>query len=105
LSKPPRVAELQGRDPPETTFEDSDRSLSPDPAPHAMQSNSKPEHACPRCYQELRVVEASDDTARAVLLACPEAYCDYVLVLTERESFSARKWSWPDLFRFTRAAG
>ncbi|MCY3000757.1 MAG: hypothetical protein NTV21_02970 [Planctomycetota bacterium] len=42
---------------------------------------------------------------RAALLACPEPYCDYVLVLTEREAFSARKWSWPDLFRFTRAAG
>ncbi len=65
---------------------------------------SDPAHACPRCYQGLRVANVGDDAPRAVLLACPEAYCDYVLVLTEREAFSARKWSWPDLFRFTRAA-
>lgn len=63
------------------------------------------EHACPRCYETLRVAQAGEDPHRAMLLACPEAYCDYVLVLTESESFSARKWSWPDMLRFTRAAG
>lgn len=69
-----------------------------------MKPDQQTEHACPRCYQELRVAEVSEDPGRALLLACPEPYCDYVLVLTERETFSARKWSWPDLFRFTRAA-
>ena len=70
-----------------------------------MQPDPKPDHACPRCYQELRVAEVSDHPSRSLLLACPEPYCDYVLVLTETEAFTARKWSWPDLFRFTRAAG
>jgi hypothetical protein len=70
-----------------------------------MQAQARIEHACPRCYQTLRVAEVGDHPARALLLACPEAYCDYVLVLTEHETFSARKWSWPDLFRFPRAAG
>lgn len=75
-------------------------------SPTAMQANTSlnVEHACPRCYETLRVAQASDDCSRAVLLACPEPYCDYVLVLTESEAFSARKWSWPDMFRFTRAA-
>jgi hypothetical protein len=68
---------------------------------------ASPEHgrACPRCYQGLRVAKVEDEDARAVLLACPEPYCDYVLVVSPREAFSARKWSWPDLFRFVRAAG
>jgi hypothetical protein len=61
--------------------------------------------ACPRCYQRLRVAKVEGEDARAVLLACPEPYCDYVLVVSPREAFSARKWSWPDLFRFVRAAG
>jgi hypothetical protein len=70
-----------------------------------MQAQLDLDHACPRCYHNLRVAEVGQDPTRAVLLACPEAYCDYVLVLTEREAFSARKWSWPELLRFTRAAG
>lgn len=76
-------------------------------SPIAMQANTTldVEHACPRCYETLRLAEAGESRRRAVLLACPEPYCDYVLVLTEHEAFSARKWSWPDLLRFTRAAG
>jgi hypothetical protein len=70
-----------------------------------MHAQARHDHACPRCYHSLRVAEVGDDPKRAVLLACPEAYCDYVLVLTERETFSARKWSWPDRLRFARAAG
>jgi hypothetical protein len=62
------------------------------------------EHLCPRCDQPLHVAEAGDNPVRPALLACPEPYCDYVLVLTDREAFSARKWSWPDMFRPTRAA-
>ncbi|MCC7014398.1 MAG: hypothetical protein IT454_17695 [Planctomycetes bacterium] len=69
-----------------------------------MDSKLESQHLCPRCYQPLQVTEVGEDPSRAALMACPEPYCDYVLVLTERESFSARKWSWPDLFRFTRAA-
>jgi hypothetical protein len=63
-------------------------------------------HACPRCFQPLRPTQGRpEEGAKALLLACPEPYCDYVLVLTRDEGFSARKWSWPDLFRFTRQAG
>jgi hypothetical protein len=69
-----------------------------------MNPKIDPDHVCPRCYQELKVVDVGDDPSRALLLACSEPYCDYVLVLTDKEAFSARKWSWPDLFRFTRAA-
>lgn len=72
-----------------------------------MQRHPAPqiEHACPRCYETLRVAQTVDDARSATLLACPEAYCDYVLVLTESEAFSARKWSWPDMLRLTRTAG
>ena len=64
-------------------------------------------HACPRCYQTLRPAQGRpEEGTAALLLACPESYCDYVLVLTHEERFSARKWSWPDLFRMSkRAAG
>ena len=62
------------------------------------------EHACPRCYQPLVTAQTGEDLGRRSLLACPEPYCDYVLVLTERESFSARKWSWPSLRWLSRAA-
>ena len=40
-------------------------------------------HACPRCYQTLRPAHGRpEEGAAALLLACPESYCDYVLVLT-----------------------
>jgi hypothetical protein len=73
--------------------------LDPEPSYDPMQ-------ACPRCYEALRVADLGEDGARSMLLACPETYCDYVLVVTQRESFSGRKWSWPELFRLSaRAAG
>lgn len=75
------------------------------PSPQTqMDTKIANQNLCPRCYQPLAVADVGDDPTRAALLACPEPYCDYVLVLTERETFSARKWSWPDMFRFTRAA-
>ena len=84
-------------------------ALAPARAPPAtvpvMTTPRDTDPVCPRCFETLRVTDTGPERERAALLACPEPYCDYVLVLTEREAFSARKWSWPDLFRFTRAAG
>ena len=65
------------------------------------------EHACPRCYQALAVASKRDAARQRVTLACSEPYCDYVLVLSERESVEwAPRWSVPILDRWlVRAAG
>jgi hypothetical protein len=50
---------------------------------------SSQEHACPRCFGALMLNQAGGSRSHAVVLTCPEAYCDYVLVLGEREFVSA----------------
>ena len=50
------------------------------------------QHACPRCFGALALGRPGEWHGRAVVLACPEAYCDYVLVLGEREGAPAGGW-------------
>ena len=54
-------------------------------SPRASSAEPSHRHACPRCFGALVFDRPSDRPGRAVVLACPEAYCDYVLVLGERE--------------------
>ena len=65
------------------------------------------EHACPRCYQALTAAQRGSDARQRVTLVCREPYCDYVLVLSERESAAlAPSWTVPILGRWlARAAG
>jgi hypothetical protein len=41
---------------------------------------------CPRCEHRLAILYLDADQRRAAVLTCPEAYCDYVLVLERQES-------------------
>jgi hypothetical protein len=65
----------------------------------------KLEHACPRCYQPLRIVESRGGLRRSVLLACSEPYCDYVLVLPRRDVAREPVWRWTKTVGPARAAG
>jgi hypothetical protein len=66
---------------------------------------SSQEHACPRCFGALMLNQAGGHRSQAIVLTCPEAYCDYVLVLGEREFVSASGgWGLSALAWFRRAA-
>jgi hypothetical protein len=62
------------------------------------------QHACPRCFQALTVGAVNGGKGHRVTLICSEPYCDYVLVIHERDAAPARRWSWPQIAWLRRAA-
>lgn len=49
------------------------------------------ESICPRCGHLLAIVHVGAEHWHASILACPETYCDYVLVLGQREPVAQRE--------------
>jgi len=73
--------------------------------PPAITMKLSQTHACPRCLVALAVSQSGDQRSHRVVLVCPEAYCDYVLVVDERTSTpAAARWRLPDIGWFKRAA-
>ena len=66
--------------------------------------NPSARHACPRCYHGLFVNSVDAGEGVRVLLACPEPYCDYVLLLADQEASTSAAWNWSEITWFRREA-